>query len=79
MLLGSVSGSLFDTVINTLCFAFGAGIPFILSALMIASVKNKVDQYYKQVIYLFDSFSGLILILVGILLLFPAFGLPSLL
>jgi cytochrome c-type biogenesis protein len=79
MLLATVSGNIIGTVANTLCFAIGAGLPFILSALLIASVKNKINQYYERVIGLFNSFSGLILILVGILLLLPAFGLPTIL
>lgn len=77
ILLALTLGSLLNVIIALLVFSFGASLPFIAASLLVSAAKNFVIRSYGKFSRLFEQISALTLILTGLLLLFSAFGLPS--
>lgn len=67
LLLASQQGHLLEGMVMLLCYSLGLGIPFILSAVAIDSLKNAFD-WVKRHYRVINLLSGSMLILIGILM-----------
>lgn len=67
LLLASQQGHLLEGMTMLLCYSLGLGIPFILSAVAIDSLKNAFD-WVKRHYRVINLLSGSMLILIGILM-----------
>ena len=67
LVLASQQGSTVQGVLLLLCYSAGLGIPFLLSALLLQSLKDAF-QWIKAHYSIINTVSGLLLILVGILM-----------
>ena len=68
LMLASLQASVFQGVILLLCFSFGLGMPFLLSALLIGKLKTTFD-WIKRHYKIINRVSGLFLIAIGILMI----------
>ena len=67
LVLASQQGSAAQGVLLLLCYSAGLGIPFLISALLLQSLKDAF-QWIKAHYSIINTVSGLLLILVGILM-----------
>lgn len=73
LLLASQHGSAFKGILMLLCYSLGLGIPFIISAVVIDSLKGAftwIKSHYKQI----NTICGLFLVIVGIFMSTGYFG-----
>jgi len=75
ILLAVIPGDPFATIAHLAVFGLGAGVPFIFSSLLVATTKGFIRTRYHSIARFFEYGSALVLIVVGLLLLLPAFGL----
>jgi len=67
LMLASQQGQALTGILMLLCYSVGLGIPFILSAVLIDSLKSAFD-FIKKHYKIINSISGILLVLVGILM-----------
>lgn len=67
LMLASLQGHAMTGMLMLLCYSLGLGIPFILSALLIDSLKTTF-QFIKCHYHIINTVSGIFLILVGIMM-----------
>ena len=67
LLLASQGGSLLQGIVMLLAFSLGLGIPFVVSALLVDRLKGAFD-FIKRHYRVINLFSGLVLVIVGILM-----------
>ena len=67
LMLASQQGSVMTGVMMLLCYSLGLGVPFILSAVLIDSLKSAFD-WIKRNYRVINGISGCFLILVGIMM-----------
>ena len=77
MVLAVMPGNPFATMAHLTIFGIGAGTPFILASLLVTTTKRFIGTRYRGVAHYFEYISALVLILVGLLLLLPAFGVET--
>jgi len=73
LMLASQQGHVLKGVLMLLCYSLGLGIPFILSAILIDSLKgafNFIKKHYKII----NMICGVLLIVVGVLMATGVFG-----
>lgn len=73
LMLSAQGGKTLRGIIMLLCFSFGLGIPFIISALLIDRLKSTFD-FIKRNYRVINIISGSLLIIVGILMATGFFG-----
>ena len=73
LMLASASGTVLQGILMLLLFSLGLGIPFLLSALLMDSLKNSFD-WIKAHYRLINTLCGLLLIVTGILMAFGLLG-----
>jgi cytochrome c biogenesis protein CcdA len=73
LMLATQSGSVVKGVLMLLAYSIGLGIPFILSALLIAKLKSAFD-FIKKHYGIINKISGIFLIVVGLLMATGLFG-----
>ncbi|MFV0527434.1 MAG: cytochrome c biogenesis CcdA family protein [Lachnospiraceae bacterium] len=73
VLLAAQQGGLGTGTLLLLCYSLGLGIPFILSALLIDSLKSAFDWIKKQY-RLMQLLSGILLLIIGVLMLTGLFS-----
>ncbi len=73
LLLASQQGSTFKGILMLLCYSLGLGIPFIISAILIDSLKGTF-AFIKRNYKIITIISGAFLILVGILMMTGTMG-----
>lgn len=73
LMLAAQGGETLRGIIMLLCFSFGLGIPFIVSALLIDRLKSTFD-FIKRNYRVINIISGSLLIIVGILMATGFFG-----
>lgn len=67
LMLASQQGQMMTGMLMLLCYSFGLGIPFVLSALLIDKLKSTFD-FIKKNYRVINLVSGCLLILIGILM-----------
>ena len=73
LLIASQQGSILQGMLMLLAYAFGLGIPFIISALLIQKLKSTFD-FMKRNYKIITTLSGLLLVIVGILMMTGLMG-----
>lgn len=73
LLLASQHGSVIKGMILLLLYSLGLGIPFLISAILIDSLKNTFD-FIKKNYHVINMISGISLILIGIAMMFGLLG-----
>lgn len=73
LMLASQQGQMLSGVIMLLCYSFGLGIPFIVSALLITKLKTAFD-FIKKHYALINIVCGAFLIVIGILMMTGLLG-----
>lgn len=73
LLQASSTGSTLNGILLLMTFSMGLGVPFVLSALLVDSLKRTFD-FIKRHNIIINRISGLFLILVGILMMTGFFG-----
>lgn len=73
LLLAASGGSMAEGVLMLLCYSFGLGIPFFISAVLIDKVRGTF-QFIKKHYGIINLISGLLLVVVGILMMMGLFG-----
>ena len=73
LLLASQQGSTFVGIIMLLCYSFGLGIPFVISALLIDKLKTAFD-FIKRNYRIINIVCGSLLLLVGLLMMTGLMG-----
>ena len=73
LLTAATSGETLHGLLMLLCFSIGLGLPFLLSALLIAQLKNAFD-WVKQHYTLINRISGIFLIIVGVFIMTGSFS-----
>ena len=68
LMLASQQGHVLEGVVLLLCYSLGLGIPFIISAVLIDTLKNAF-QFIKKNYTIVNRICGLLLIIVGILMM----------
>ena len=66
-MLASQQGHVMEGMLMLLTYSLGLGIPFLISAVLIDSLKNTLN-WIKRNYHIINTISGLLLVLVGILM-----------
>lgn len=77
ILIATVPGDVFLTVVNLLGFTLGVAIPFMASPFLVMAAKKHFEQKYQAFAKWFNLVSSSVLVVTGLLLLLPTFGFPS--
>mgnify|MGYP002541921393 CR=1 FL=1 len=73
LLTAATSGETLHGILMLLCFSAGLGLPFLLSAVLIAQLKSTFD-WVKRHYTLINRISGIFLIIVGVFIMTGSFG-----
>lgn len=73
LLMAASEGGLVKGILMLLCYSFGLGIPFLISAILIDKIKGAF-QFIKKHYGVINFISGMLLVVVGVLMMTGFFG-----